>query len=65
MNEGIAVPLQHQKKQKEDISKIARGDETDIQETKIIYEDCHNRHRAALGSGEHKCSREDERERRF
>ena len=65
MNDEIVVPLQHQKKKKEDSSKIARGNETDIQKTKIIYEDCHNRHRAALGSGEHKCTREDERERRF
>ena len=61
MNDEIAVPLQHRKTQKEDISKIARGDETDIQKTEIKYEDYHNRHRAALGSGEHKCTREDER----
>ena len=41
------------------------NNETDIQKTKIIYEDYYNHYRAATGSGEHKCTREDERECEF
>jgi quinol monooxygenase YgiN len=42
-----------------------RDNETDLQKTEIIYEDYHNHHRAATGSGERKCTGEYERECRF